>query len=147
MDGEWLLDADGNRIRAGAQDGFVPQFKVEDGFWMISIDGGVTYSELASCEELDGMGVFRQVEQTPFGKVILTLWDGETIELSSRFPFRMSFEGAVRDTMLIAAGEMLPIPYKVNLEGETDQPVLVTSGTDGIYLSCVEAENDTTGTR
>ena len=145
VDGEWLLDADGNRIRAGAQDGFVPQFKVEDGFWMISIDGGVTYSELASCEEMDGMGVFRQVEQTPFGKVILTLWDGETIELSSRFPFRMSFEGAVRDTMLIAAGEMLPIPYKVNLEGETDQPVLVTSGTDGIYLSCVEAENDTTG--
>ena len=145
VDGEWLLDADGNRIRAGAQDGFVPQFKVEDGFWMISIDGGVTYSELASCEELDGMGVFRQVEQTPFGKVILTLWDGETIELSSQFPFRMSFEGAVRDTMLIAAGEMLPIPYKVNLEGETNQPVLVTSGTDGIYLSCVEAENDTTG--
>ena len=145
VDGEWLLDADGNRIRAGAQDGFVPQFKVEDGFWKISVDGGVTYSELASCEEMDGMGVFRQVEQTPFGKVILTLWDGETIELSSRFPFRMSFEGAVRDTMLIAAGEMLPIPYKVNLEGETDQPVLVTSGTDGIYLSCVEAENDTTG--
>lgn len=145
VDGEWLLDADGNRIRAGAQDGFVPQFKVEDGFWMISVDGGVTYSELASCEEMDGMGVFRQVEQTPFGKVILTLWDGGTLELSSHFPFRMSFEGAVRDTMLIAAGEMLPIPYKVNLEGETDQPVLVTSGTDGIYLSRVEAENDTTG--
>lgn len=91
------------------------------------------------------MGVFRQVEQTPFGKVILTLWDGETIELSSRFPFRMSFEGAVRDTMLIAASEVLPIPYKVNLEGETDQPILVTSGTDGIYLSRVEAEDDTTG--
>ena len=145
VDGEWLLDADGHRIRAGATDGFVPQFKVEDGFWKISIDGGVTYSELASCEEMDGMGVFRQVEQTPFGKVILTLWDGETIELSSRFPFKMSFEGAVRDTLLIAAGEVLPIPYKVNLEGETDQPVLVTSGTDGVYLSRVEAEDDTTG--
>ena len=145
VDGEWLLDADGHRIRAGATDGFVPQFKVEDGFWKISIDGGVTYSELASCEEMDGMGVFRQVEQTPFGKVILTLWDGETIELSSRFPFKMSFERAVRDTLLIAAGEVLPIPYKVNLEGETDQPVLVTSGTDGVYLSRVEAEDDTTG--
>ena len=145
VDGEWLLDADGHRIRAGATDGFVPQFKVEDGFWHISVDGGKTFSPLASCEEMDDMGVFRQVEQTPFGKVVLTLWDGETIELSSRFPFRMSFEGAVRDTMLIAAGEVLPIPYKVNLEGETDQPVLVTSGTDGVYLSRVEAEDDTTG--
>ena len=145
VDGEWLLDADGNRIRAGAQDGFVPQFKVEDGFWKISIDGGVTYSELASCEEMDGMGVFRQVEQTPFGKVVLTLWDGETIELSSRFPFRMSFEGPVRDTVLISAGEVLPIPYKVNLEGETDQPLIVTSGTDGVYLTCIEVQDDTTG--
>ena len=145
IDGKWMEDDDGNWIRAGATDGFVPQFKVEDGFWQISVDGGKTFSQLASCEEMDGMGVFRQVEQTPFGKVILTLWDGETIELLSRFPFRMSFEGAVRDTMLIAAGEVLPIPYKVNLEGETDQPVLVTSGTDGIYLSRVEAEDDTTG--
>ena len=145
VDGEWLLDADGNRIRAGAQDGFVPRFKVEDGFWWISVDDGKTFDQLASCEEMDGMGVFRQVEQTPFGKVVLTLWDGETIELSSRFPFRMSFEGAVRDTLLIAAGEMLPIPYKVHVEGETDQPVIVTSGTDGVYLSRIEAENDTTG--
>ena len=28
--GEWLLDADGNKIRAGAVDGIVPRFKVEE---------------------------------------------------------------------------------------------------------------------
>lgn len=145
VDGEWLLDADGHRMRAGATDGVVPEFKVEDGFWWISVDGGANFSQLASCEEMDGMGVFRDVEQTSQGKVVLTLWNGETIELMSQFPFRMSFEGPVRDTLLIAPGEVLPIPYKIVLEGETDQPLVVTSGTDGVYLSGVDAETDTTG--
>ena len=145
VDGEWLLDAEGNRMRAGATDGFVPQFKVEDGSWWISLDGGATFSELAACDDMDGFGVFREVQQTTSGKVILTLWDGETVELWSQFPFRMSFEGPVRDTLLIAAGELLPIPYKVIVEGETDQPLVVTSGTDGVYLSSLEPVDDTTG--
>ena len=145
IDGEWMLDADGNRIRAGATDGFVPQFKVENGFWWISQDGGATFQELAPCDDMDGFGVFRDVQQTTSGKVILTLWDGETVELWSQFPFRMSFEGPVRDTLLIAAGELLPIPYKVVLDGETDQPLVVTSGTDGVYLSSVVPVDDTTG--
>lgn len=145
VDGEWLLDANGERMRAGATDGFVPQFKVEDGFWWISLDGGATFNELASCEEMDGLGVFRDVQQTAMGKVVLTLWDGETIELSSQYPFRMSFEGPVRDTVLIAAGETLPIPYKVIVEGEPEQAIVVTSGTDGVYQSSLEAVDDTTG--
>jgi hypothetical protein len=41
--------------------------------------------------------------------------------------------------VLIAAGETLPIPYEVLIEGETDQPLTVTSGTDGVYLSQIEA--------
>ena len=145
VDGEWLLDADGNKIRAGSVDGVVPQFKVEDGFWWISQDGGVTFLELAAVDDMDGFGVFRDVQQTSSGKVVLTLWDGETVELLSRFPFRLSFEGPVRDTLLVAAGELLPVPYKVIVEGETDQPLVVTSGTDGTYISRVEPADGTTG--
>ena len=145
VDGEWLLDADGNKIRAGSVDGVVPQFKVEDGFWWISQDGGVTFLELAAVDDMDGFGVFRDVQQTSSGKVVLTLWDGETVELLSQFPFRLSFEGPVRDTLLVAAGELLPVPYKVIVEGETDQPLVVTSGTDGTYISRVEPADGTTG--
>ena len=146
VDGEWLLDAEGNKIRAGATDGIVPQFEVrDDGYWWMSVDGGKTYEPFAPCADMDGLGVFREMRQTALGKVILTLWDGETIELSSEFPFRMSFDGPVRDTVLIAGGETLPIPYKVMVEGETDQPLTVTSGTDGIYVSRLEAIDETTG--
>ena len=145
LDGEWMLDADSTKIRAGATDGIVPQFKVENGFWWISMDGGATFQELAACDDMDGFGVFRDIRQTTSGKVLLTLWDGETVELWSQFPFRMSFEGPVRDTLLIAAGELLPIPYKVVMDGVTDQPLVVTSGTDGVYLSSVVPVDDTTG--
>ena len=146
VDGEWLLDAEGNKIRAGSTDGIVPQFEVrDDGYWWMSVDGGKTFERFASCEEMNGLGVFRDVRQTTLGKVILTLWDGDILELVSEFPFRLSFDGPVRDTVLIAAGELLPIPYQVILEGETDQPVVVTSGTDGTYLSSLEAADGTSG--
>ena len=146
VNGEWLLDADGNKIRAGAIDGIVPQFQVrEDGYWWISVDGGRTFTPFAPCSDMDGIGVFRDAVQTARGKVILTLWDGQVIELASEFPFRMAFAGPVRDTLLIAAGERLPIPYEVIVDGETDQPVVVTSGTDGTYLSSVQAGDGTSG--
>ena len=150
VDGKWWPDEE-NRIRAGGRDGVPPQFKVEEGFWWISVDDGQTFVKFADCAEMDGMGVFRNVDPSSPGKVVLTLWGGEVIELSSQFPFRMYFADpelrteSVRDTVTIAAGETLPIPYKVIVEGETEQSPVVTSGTDGVYLSSLEAVDDTTG--
>lgn len=52
LGGEWLLDADGKRIRvngkdgADGRDGLTPQLKVEDGTWWISYDEGVNWSKL-----------------------------------------------------------------------------------------------------
>lgn len=138
VDGEWLLDAEGNKVRAGATDGtdgIVPQIKVEEGFWWISLDGGETYEKLADCADMDGYGVFSDVDATDPDKVVLTLWGGETLELPCYAPIRLSFDGPVRDTVLIAAGERLSIPYEVILQGETDLPLTVTTGTDGNYVS------------
>ena len=68
LNGQWLLDSDGNKVRAGAtdgkdgedgqdglngrdghdgrdgQDGIVPQMRINDeGFWEVSTDGGLTW--------------------------------------------------------------------------------------------------------
>ena len=146
VDGEWLLDKNGERIRAGATDGIPPRFEVrDDGWWYISVDGGKTFEPFRSCEEMDGFGVFKDVKPLGQDRYMLTMWNGETYEISSQLPFRFSFDGPVRDTVLIAAGETLPIPYKIKVEGEMDRSMTVTSGTDGVYLSSVEAVDDTTG--
>ena len=46
LNGEWLLDASGNKIPttgkdgAPGQDGITPQLKIEDGYWYVSYDNG-----------------------------------------------------------------------------------------------------------
>lgn len=137
VDGEWLLDAEGNRMRAGAaegEDGIAPQVKVEDGFWWISVDGGETFTQLVSCEEMDGVGVFSGIDLSDPAKILLTLWDGTSIELPCRNPLKLSFSGAVQDTVLIAGGETLTIPYEVIVEGESEELLTVTAGTDGVFV-------------
>ena len=64
LDGEWLLDDEGNKIRvtgrngkdgvdgedgkdgADGKDGITPQLKIEEGYWYISYDNGATWAEL-----------------------------------------------------------------------------------------------------
>ena len=142
VDGEWLLDADGNMVRAGATDGvdgIAPQIKVEDGYWWISTDGGETFEQLASCEEMDGVGVFSGVDTSDPGKTVLILWDGTRIEIPRYVPLAISLPdyvtdaSSVMDTLCIAPGEKLRIRYEVT--AGSDQPVTVTSGTDGVYFS------------
>ena len=43
IDGEWLLDSEGNKIPTTGQHGSTPILKIEDGLWYISTDGGKTW--------------------------------------------------------------------------------------------------------
>ncbi|MBO5085740.1 MAG: leucine-rich repeat protein [Paludibacteraceae bacterium] len=84
LDGEWLLDADGNKLRVTGQDGkdgvdgedgedgkdgqdgtngtngqdgkdgITPQLKIENGYWYISYDKGETWTELGKAVGEDG---------------------------------------------------------------------------------------------
>ena len=81
LDGEWLLDDEGNKIRvtgrdgkdgvdgedgkdgqdgtngtngADGKDGVTPQLKIEEGYWYISYDNGATWTELGKAVGEDG---------------------------------------------------------------------------------------------
>ena len=148
VDGEWWLDDEGNKMRAGATDGvggvdgIAPQVKVEDGFWWISHDGGKTFEKLASCEELDGVGVFSGIDTSDPAKIVLKLLDGTVLEIPRLTSLKVSFAGQPMDTVLIAAGELLPVPYEVTVEGADAGSVVVTAGTDGIYSSRLVAGSE-----
>ena len=66
VDGEWLI-VDGKKVRASATDGkdaVTPQFKIEDGFWFVSYDGGNSWSKLGKATGDDGKdsdGFFKSV--------------------------------------------------------------------------------------
>ena len=142
VDGEFLRNADSTLMRAGAtdgKDGIVPQTKIEDGKWKISVDDGKTYTEFGTVEELDGVGVFSDIDLSDPTKVVLTLMNGTVLEIPCRTSFKMSFTSPAQDSFLIAGGEELSIPYEIKKEGDNGQTVVVTSGTDGTYLSRIEA--------
>ena len=66
LDGEWLLDNNGNKIKAegrdgkdGAdgkdgKDGITPQLKIENEYWYISYNNGATWTELGKATGEDG---------------------------------------------------------------------------------------------
>lgn len=140
VNGEPILGDDGKPIKAGSTDGVAPEITVEGDYWYITWnypDGTTVKRRLASCEDVDGIRVFSGYDRSDPNKLVLTLLDGNVIELPYFIEFNLSFDGAVMDTIKVSAGELIPIPYKVLVEGGTDQPVVVTSGTDGVYFSQV----------
>ncbi len=143
VDGEWLLDADGNPVPAAAadgKDGFTPQLKVEDGSWWISLDGGDTFDVLASCEDMDGFTVFKAVDPVSDPeKVLLTLHDGTVLELPKYVPVYLTFGSPVLERQ-IAPGERLAIPYSVT--GSAASSAFVTTGTDGTYFSEIDRQHN-----
>ena len=69
LDGEWLLDGKGNKIQANGVngsngtngsngidgvDGITPQLKIENDYWFISYDNGVTWQQLGKATGEDG---------------------------------------------------------------------------------------------
>lgn len=96
LDGEWLLDADGEKIRVTGEDGadgedgddgedgkdgITPRLKIEDGFWYVSTDEGATWSLLGKAEGESGDSFFRNVSYDDFF-VYFTLADGTTFSFS-----------------------------------------------------------------
>ena len=55
IDGEWLLDSNGNKIKAVGQDGVTPRLKIENDYWYVSYDEGTTWIELSRATGEDGM--------------------------------------------------------------------------------------------
>ena len=96
INGEWLLDEAGNKIKAvgedgkdgqdaqngtDGKDGVTPKLKVEEGYWWVSYDGGESWNKLdkavAEGEPSDATCLFADVYQQD-GMVHFVLADGQT---------------------------------------------------------------------
>ena len=102
LDGYWLLDADGNKIKAqgtdgkdgqngiDGTDGTTPQLKIENDYWYISYDNGKTWIQLGKAvgddgfNGLDGDAFFKGVTMGD-GYVIFILNDGYDTQI--KLPF------------------------------------------------------------
>ena len=91
--GRWTnhldLDEYGNKLKVAGSDGqnvlVIPQLKIENGQWMLSVDGGATWESLGSAQ---GDSFFAGIKDEE-DRLILELWDGSKIELSKNRIFHL----------------------------------------------------------
>ena len=109
IDGAWLLDGDGNKVKAVGADGkngqdgangVTPRLKIENDYWYVSYDEGVTWIEvgMATGEDgsngidgVDGDNIFTSVIQDD-EYVYFNLVDGTMITLPKHDKENIQFE-------------------------------------------------------
>ena len=99
LNDEWLLDDNGNKLPVSGKDGqngadgTMPQLKIEEGYWYVSYDNGVTWIQLGKATGEDGQNgdkgdkgdtgdsMFQSVTQDE-NYVYFTLADGTVIKIA-----------------------------------------------------------------
>ncbi len=131
LDGDWLLDEDGNKVRAegstgsGGQpgqdgtdgedgrDGITPQLRIENGEWQVSYDGGKSWNDLdmpAGGEGNGGESFFKDVRPSETD-VTFVLNDDSELVVPRAAPLAITFEAG--DLMVMTANETRTINYEV----------------------------------
>lgn len=84
VNGEWLLNAKGEKMQVAGHDGITPLVKIVNQVWYISYDNGKTWEEAGSAAAIDER-VFKDIDYETYDDyVLLTLMDGSTVEISKR---------------------------------------------------------------
>lgn len=144
IDGEWLLDAGGNKVKASAsdgKDGVTPQLKIEDNWWYISYDGGQTWTKLSTAKGDKGDSMFSAVTYDSL-YLYLTLANGTKLTIPMSSPISLDFD--IKDNeAVISAAETIVIGYTVNGSTQTSR---VSASSDGNYVVKVKSSSADKGT-
>ena len=140
LDGEWLTDEKGNKVKAqgtdgkdgvdgedgtNGKDGITPQLNIENGRWMLSLDNGKTWTDIGQATGADGTdgedgvdgkdgtnGIFKSVTEDN-DNVYFTLEDDSviTIPKSDNSKFAIAFD--TTDIAILNGGESKTISYTI----------------------------------
>ena len=107
LDGEWLLDSEGKRLRVTGKDGspgtngITPEFKIDGGYWFVSTNKGISWTPLGKATGEDGKqgsngdSFFKSVTYDDY-YVYVTLNDGTELLLKRKG----------KDVAIIAANDL-----------------------------------------
>lgn len=111
IDGEWLLDGSGKKIRAQGDDGIVPKMKIEDGWWFVSYDEGKNWTKLSKATGEDGDSFFSSV--TDNGETVtVKLKDGTTFDIP-KVKGELGIRFSESEDIGVSAGETKTIEYTI----------------------------------
>ena len=153
LDGEWLTDEKGNKVKAQGTDGekgdtgdkgdtgntgnkgdtgVTPQLKIENDYWFVSYDDGKSWTQLGKATGEDGKdglnGIFISVTQDA-DNVYFTMADKTviTIPKGDKSQFAIAFD--TTDIAILNGGESNTISYTIT--GATENTVVKAIAQDG----------------
>ena len=159
LDGQWLLDSEGYKVRASptdgvngedgkdgangsdgadGKDGITPQLKIEEGYWYVSYNNGESWESLGKAtgedgangtDGKDGDSFFQSVTENE-DDVVFTLADGTTFTVPKSKPFSITFD---TDTIKFSLGCTYTINYTIN--GADEQTSMQVMTSDGLRAS------------
>lgn len=145
LDGEWLLDAGGQKIPVTGNDALAPQLKIDGGDWYVSTDGGKTWTKLGKATGEDGDSMFKSVScDESFW--IFVLANGDTIKIGRGIHGAKSVtvipsmsDGSVRAARgkFTVSFDVLPAEAAEGLAGESDEIFTFKA----VYTAITKASN------
>ena len=167
LDGEWLLDGAGNKVKAegrdgqnGAdgKDGITPQLKIENGYWYVSTDNGTTWMNLGKAtgedgkdgangtdgkDGIDGDSMFQSVTQDE-DNVYFTLADGTIIIIPKKPRLAISF--AEGTSLTFDVDETKTVNYTISGGNSNNVVKAEMLNNDGNYTLYTASTSTTKGT-
>ncbi len=142
LDGEWLLNSNGQRVKAvgidgkdgsngqEGKDGITPQLKIEDGCWYVSTDNGQTWTKLEKAtgengqDGKDGESIFQSVTVTDTEVTFVTA-NGQTFVVRRAAALSIEFDSA--DLVVMGTNATRNIHFTI------------TSGVDDITIEALSS--------
>ena len=142
LDGQWLLDENGNKVRASGtpgisgndgangidgKDGITPKLKIENGYWYVSYDNGSTWNNLAiaNTDVVVSSCIFKSVTVSE-NYITFTLADGSSFALPYGDQLSISF--GETDSHIIAPNSIIDIDYEVQSSTKSVEIEVIGSG-------------------
>ena len=142
LNGEWLLDVNGEKVPVHGKDGkdaITPQLKIENNYWYISYDNGISWTQLDKATGEDGDAFFQSVTQDE-DYVYLTLSTGEQIDVPKHHPLSVTFTET--EDIRVLADKTYTIGYTIT--GADDKTVIKALAQDG-FRAVVKKTDSATG--
>lgn len=140
LNGEWMLADDGNRIVADAHDGISPMFKIEEGYWYISVDNGASWKKSDASKGKDGHSFFSDLVLNN-NLLVLTLADGTVINVPRYVNPELTFN-LEDDEAGATSGIEVYINYEIKNYTEGSS---LTATSDGNYAVRVKPTSESGG--
>lgn len=140
LDGEFILDANGDKIPVTGERGVTPSLKIENGKWYVSYDYGITYQECGQATGEDGDAFFKDAKLSEDGKLAyLTLVDGTVLTFEVYKEFGIAVEVT---SQLIYSGQTKKYAYVITGGDRNTQLEAIAKGK---WEAEVEKTDESTG--